>query len=103
MFPENKVTRRAFLATGSAAGGALILGFFIRREYGPHHQQLKASGPNAWLRITPDDNIIVLVEIPEMGQGFWTVDMMMLVEELEVDISKIRVEQAFVIPDIYKN
>jgi len=103
MFPENKVTRRAFLATGSAAGGALILGFFIRREYGPHHQQLKASGPNAWLRITPDDNITVLVEIPEMGQGPRTVDTMMLAEELEADISKIRVEQAPVIPDIYKN
>jgi len=103
MFPENKITRRTFIATGSATGAALVLGFFIRREYGLGHQQLKGSGPNAWLRITPDDNITVLVEIPEMGQGPRTVDTMMLAEELEADISKIRVEQAPVIPEIYKN
>src|SRR6516162_9920894 len=96
-----KISRRAFIATGSAAGAAVVLGFYIHRKNGLHH-----SGdfqPNAWLRIARDGAITVLVEIPEMGQGPRTVDTMMLADELEADWSKIRVEQAPVIPDVYKN
>ena len=58
--------------------------------------------PNAWLRITPDDQITVFVEIPEMGQGSRTVDTIMLAEELEADWRSIRVEQAPVQPAVYK-
>jgi isoquinoline 1-oxidoreductase beta subunit len=96
-----KISRRAFIATGSAAGAAVVLGFYIHRKNGLHH-----SGdfqPNAWLRIARDGAITVLVEIPEMGQGPRTVDTMMLADELEADWSKIRVEQAPVIPETYKN
>src|SRR5262249_8785832 len=53
--------------------------------------------------ITPDNEISVLTEIPEMGQGPRTVDTMMLADELEADWSTIRVEQAPVIPEIYQN
>ncbi len=103
MASENKISRRAFLVTGSAAGAALVLGFYIHREYGSHEAEGQGFRPNAWIRITPDDNITVLVEIPEMGQGPRTVDTMMLAEELEADVSKIRVEQAPVIPATYQN
>jgi isoquinoline 1-oxidoreductase beta subunit len=98
--PQN-ITRRTFIAAGTAAGAALVLGFYIRHEHEPDAP--RELRPNAWLRITPDDNITVLVEIPEIGQGSRTVDTMMLAEELEVDFSKIRVEQAPVAPAVYKN
>jgi len=101
MATERKISRRTFLATGSLTGAALVLGFYVRHKYTASHGQAEVN-PNAWLRITPDNQITVLVEIPEMGQGPQTVDTMMLAEELEADWSKIRVEQAPVIPDTYK-
>lgn len=103
MASEHKISRRAFIASGSATGAALVLGFYIHHEFSSHREASKEINPNAWLRITPDNQVTVLVEIPEMGQGPRTVDTMMLADELEADWSKIRVEQAPVIPDVYKN
>ena len=102
MATESKISRRTFLATGCLTGAALVVGFYIHHDRSVH-QAAKEISPNAWLRITPDNRVTVLVEIPEMGQGPRTVDMMMLAEELEVDPAKIQVEQAPVIPDVYKN
>ena len=102
MATENKISRRTFLATSGLTGAALVVGFYIHHEHSAH-EAAKEISPNAWLRITPDNRITVLVEIPEMGQGPRTVDMMMLAEELEVDPANIQVEQAPVDQDIYKN
>ena len=55
---------------------------------------IKVFKPNAWLRITADNQITVLVEKPELGQGSRTYTPMMIAEELEADWSTIRVEQA---------
>jgi isoquinoline 1-oxidoreductase subunit beta len=103
MASDNKITRRTFIATGGAAGAALVLGFYIHHEYAAREAETSGFRPNGWIRITPDDKITVLVEIPEMGQGPRTADTMMLADELEADVSKIHVEQAPVIPAIYKN
>lgn len=97
------ISRRTFLAAGGAAGGALVLGFLIRREHEVSHSEGRDFQPNAWLRIAQDGNITVLVEIPEMGQGPRTVDTILLADELEADVSRIQVEQAPVVPAIYKN
>jgi isoquinoline 1-oxidoreductase subunit beta len=99
-------SRREFLKTSAQTTGALILGFCL-----PTRGQVRelASGgpfkvfrPNAWLRITADSQITVLVEKPELGQGSRTYTPMMIAEELEVDWSSIRVEQAPTIPSIYQ-
>jgi len=107
MGAERKISRRAFLAAGGRAGAGLVLGFNILDTRAASEAQTASVNaeirPNAWLRIAPDGQITVLVEIPEMGQGPRTIDAMMLAEELEADWSKIRVEQAPVIPGIYKN
>ncbi len=103
---ETDVSRREFLKTGAAGGAALVLGFYLpsRRSRG---RAAEAEGseifkPNAWIRITPDNRITLLVEKPEMGQGPRTVVPMMIADELEADWSTIRIEQAPTIPDIYK-
>ena len=57
--------------------------------------------PNAWIRITADNRIAVLSEVPEMGQGPRTTDIMLLAEELDADWETIQVEQAPVIPETY--
>ena len=59
--------------------------------------------PNAWVRITADNEITILTEIPEMGQGTRTAGVMMLADELEVDWASIHWEQAPANPQIYKH
>lgn len=102
----SEVGRREFLRLGASTGAALIVGFYL-----PLRGQLAQSQPaqtgtftfNAWVRITPDNQVTVLVEKPEMGQGQRTTEAMLLAEELDVDFSTIRIEQAPTIPDIYKS
>ncbi|HET7206069.1 MAG TPA: xanthine dehydrogenase family protein molybdopterin-binding subunit [Terriglobales bacterium] len=96
-FPE-QVSRREFLKTTSGSVAALVLAFHLPVRGEDHAQIFK---PNAWLRITSDDEITVLVEKPELGQGSRTYTTMMVAEELEVDCSAIHVEQAPTIPAIY--
>jgi len=104
MTTELEMARREFLKATAKGSVALILGFYLPMQGAaqdvPDHQGFR---PNAWIRITSDSQITVLTEIPEMGQGARTVDTMMLADELEADWSKIRVEQAPVIPETYKN
>src|ERR1700689_3004335 len=85
-------------------GAAFVLGFYL-----PGHGQEPVSHnsdvfkPNAWVRITRDNRITVLTEIPEMGQGTRTANVMMLADELEVEWSSIQWEQAPTIPETYKH
>jgi isoquinoline 1-oxidoreductase subunit beta len=105
MITNLEIDRREFLKTTAKGSVALILGFYLPMRggaaQGVHDRQI--FRPNAWIRITSDNQITVLTEIPEMGQGARTVDTMMLADELEADWSKIRVEQAPVIPKTYQN
>ena len=107
MIPQTQVSRREFLKTSTQATGALILGFSLPTR--GQAQEPASSGPfkifkpNAWLRITADNQIRVLVEKPELGQGSRTYTPMMIAEELEVDWSTIHVEQAPTIPSIYQS
>jgi isoquinoline 1-oxidoreductase beta subunit len=49
---------------------------------------------NAWLRIGADDSITIVVDRSEMGQGVYTALPMLVAEELEVDLSRIKVVAA---------
>ena len=86
------------------AGAALILGFYLpgqaQEPISPNSEVFK---PNAWVRITRDNQITLLTEIPELGQGTRTANVMMLADELEVEWSSIQWEQAPTIPAIYKH
>jgi isoquinoline 1-oxidoreductase beta subunit len=104
MSTELEIDRREFLKTTAKGSVALVLGFYLpvpASAQDVHGSQV--FRPNAWIRITSGNQITVLTEIPEMGQGPRTVDTMMLADELEADWSTIRVEQAPVIPETYKN
>ena len=104
--PQAKLDRRKFLDISAKTSGALILGFCLPVR--GQTQALEASAsprdfrPNAWLRITADNQVTILVEKPELGQGSRTYTPMMIAEELEVDWSTIHVEQAPTIPSIYR-
>ena len=53
-----------------------------------------AFSPNAYLRITPDNKVTIVVARSEMGQGVRTSLPMILAEELEADWKQIQIEQA---------
>lgn len=106
MTTQNEIGRRNFLKSGAFGGAALVVGFYLpacgrAKDWdAPGLETLKA---NAWITITQDDQITLLTEIPELGQGTRTADAMMLADELEADWSTIRVEQAPTIPAVYKH
>lgn len=86
------LSRRSFLGTSVAAGAGLVIGFYL-----PKSASAQADGvfsPNAYLRITPDEKITIVVARTEMGQGVWTALPMILAEELEADLKQITIEQA---------
>jgi isoquinoline 1-oxidoreductase beta subunit len=106
MAAQAEVNRRDFIKTGAARGAALIVGFYLPRRSSVQESespQTKTFAPNAWVRITPDNEMTVLVEKPEMGQGQRTTETILLAEELEIDPSTVRIEQAPTVQDIYKN
>ena len=52
------------------------------------------SQPNAWVRIGSDNTVTILCARSEMGQGVYTAMPQLVAEELEVDLSKVRIEIA---------
>ncbi|HET7215404.1 MAG TPA: xanthine dehydrogenase family protein molybdopterin-binding subunit [Terriglobia bacterium] len=103
MGKQTSIDRRKFLKSGVTGGAALVLGFYLPGAPASSATADEVFKPNAWIRITPDNRITVLVEIPEMGQGPRTADTMILADELDADWSMIRVEQAPVIPKVYQH
>ena len=84
------LSRRDFLTVGAAAGAGLVIGFYL-----PHGaSSAKEFSPNAYLKITPEGKITIVVARSEMGQGVRTSLPMILAEELEVDWKQISIEQA---------
>src|SRR4051794_41383219 len=83
-----KFNRRAFLRTGAAAAGGLIVGFRL-----PVRAQSTAPLKlNAWVHVGTDDTVTLFIHKAEMGQGTVTSLSMLLAEELECDWKKIRTE-----------
>lgn len=94
-------SRRAFLKTGVATMGGLVIGFYLPDMLsGPAAEAASATSslftPNAWLRIGENDEITIVVAKSEMGQGVMTSMPMLVAEELEADWGRIKVEQAAV-------
>src|SRR6266581_7294731 len=85
------LSRREFLTVGVAAGAGLVIGFYL-----PHGSSVDRDtfAPNAYLKITPDGQITVVVARSEMGQGVHTSLPMILAEELEADWKQIQIQQA---------
>src|SRR3982751_6724658 len=82
--------RRTFLKTSSAVTGGLMMGITLGFP-----TATQAAGtlytPNAWVHIADDYTITLLSARSEMGQGVYTSMPMLIAEELNVDIRKIKV------------
>ena len=89
--------RRTFIKASAAVGGGLLIGFYLpgaSRLAEADQAQPAAFQPNAWIRIGTDDVVTVVVDKSEMGQGVMTALPMLVAEELEVELARIRTEFA---------
>jgi len=87
-------------------GAALVVGFRLSaRTFAGQAAEQEKKTPNpfdAWVRITPDNRVTLILGKSEMGQGIMTALPMILAEELCVDWKNVKVEQAPTNPKIYE-
>jgi isoquinoline 1-oxidoreductase subunit beta len=97
-------SRRDFLKVSAATGGGLLLSFAM-----PTLTKAAAMGEveaapvvlNAYVRIAPDGMVTIMSKEPEIGQGIMTSLPMLVAEELDVDWSQVRIEQAIADSTVY--
>ena len=98
-------SRRQFVKTSAVVGsgvfsGGLVVGCAMMPDKGPMARALSPSEtapgamPNAWVKVGTDNAVTIICARAEMGQGVFTSMPMLVAEELEVDITKVRIEMA---------
>jgi isoquinoline 1-oxidoreductase beta subunit len=94
-----KWTRRAFIASGVVAGGALVVGVAIRP--GDRRSDLADLVTDdgeqlihTWVKIAPDNTVTVIVPHAEMGQGAQSALAQMLADELDARWEDVRILEA---------
>ncbi|MEO8385911.1 MAG: molybdopterin cofactor-binding domain-containing protein, partial [Betaproteobacteria bacterium] len=91
--------RRDFLKSSAAITGALMVGFHIP---GMGKSAPSPTAINGWVRVGSDNSVIIICHRAEMGQGTFTSMPMLVAEELEVDLRRVKIEMAGADP-IYIN
>src|SRR5262245_66227244 len=88
-----RLSRREFMIVGATAVGGLALGLrFVRAEAAPNGTATFA--PDAFIRIANDGSVTLVMCQVEMGQGTYTGMPQLIVEELEVELDRVRLEHA---------
>ena len=91
--------RRSFLKLSSAvAGSSLVIGINLSCSSSGSSSDDSTFQPNAWLRVSDDETVTIIVAESEMGQGPYTLMPMMVAEELEVSWDNVLVERASIDP-----
>ncbi len=93
----NGLNRRNFLKTGAAGAAGLVIGFYLPDRVEARSQQPSGGTPaklNAWMIISPDNSVKIMIDKAEMGQGILTALCMIAAEELECDWKSIHTEFA---------
>lgn len=89
-------SRRSFLQQATLVTGYLLLG--VNKVSGEvvkvSPEALKATELNNFIKVTNNNDIIIVVSRSEMGQGIRTSLASVVADELEADISKVTIEQA---------
>lgn len=91
-----QVNRRQFLQVSAIAGGGVLLATSFEplgRLDALAATPVADFSPNAYIRMTPDGIVTIIAKNPEIGQGVKTMLPMLIAEELDVEWSKVRIEQ----------
>jgi isoquinoline 1-oxidoreductase beta subunit len=97
------LSRRALLKGGAAVGAGLVIGFRLPLPDALAQSEPGKFAPSQWLSIDRDGQVTIVNSVPEMGQGTSTSMPMIVADELDVDLSKVKVEQAPANPKLYAN
>ncbi len=94
-----ELNRRHFLQLTALAGGGLALSLHeqpMARALGAAQSSASAPGlsPRSFIAIDATGKVTIAAKNPEIGQGVRTMLPMLIAEELDVDWSQVRVEQA---------
>lgn len=95
--------RRQFIQQSATVGGAFVLGMYL--PLSSEAATTAADQPalaNAWIKITPSNQITLISARSEMGQDVYTSMPALLAEELNLPLSMVKVEIAGVAP-VYIN
>lgn len=88
--------RRTWLFSAAGATGALIVGWGLlppRSRTGSGRLWPPAEGQialNGWIKVLPDGGVVLAMARSEMGQGVYTALPMLVAEELDLPLSRIR-------------
>ncbi len=95
--------RRSFLRVSALSGGGMLVALYVDLPglaQGPGTPPPPLS-PNAFVRIDAQGIVTITAKNPEVGQGVKTMLPMLIAEELDVDWSAVRIEQADLDPAKY--
>jgi isoquinoline 1-oxidoreductase beta subunit len=101
-FTVPTLSRRAFLAELQALGGLILIADGLKIVKAADAPKYGADGmphgtvdnPQVFVAIAEDGWVTIVVHRSEMGQGVRTGMPLIVVEELEADLAKVRVQQA---------
>lgn len=89
---KSRLSRRTFVVSTAAAGG-LLIGFQL-----PNMPAARAKGDadelNAFVQVTPDNRVSIVVPGAEIGQGVYTSLPKVVAEEMDADWEKVDVRLA---------
>ena len=88
------VDRRSFLKTGLAGATGLVVGFYLPGRREVFADAAEPTVLNAFINVSPNEKIAILISKSEMGQGVVTSLSMLAAEELECDWKQIHTEFA---------
>ena len=94
--------RRQFIQQSAATTGAFVLGMYLPLTSDAATSSASPTVVNAWVQITPDNQITLICARSEMGQDVYTSMPALLAEELNVPLSMVKVQIAGVAP-VYIN
>ena len=90
-------SRREFMRTSATLSGGVLLGFRLAGVTDVVAQTAPAAtefAPNAFIRISKANVVTIVLNKAEMGQGVYTSLPMLIAEELEVDLRRVKVVSA---------
>ena len=95
---QHNQSRRSFLKVSSISGGGMMIGFSWLANLVPNEALANATNANefieltGFIKITPDNKIVIISPNPEFGQNVMTSLPMLIAEELEADWKSVKVE-----------
>lgn len=86
------------MIAGGVVGGGLLVGiggfnYYVNKRIREYSGTGMGEGEslNAFIRIRPDNSVVLAIPRTEMGQGVYTSLSQLIIEELEADLSKVEV------------